>query len=50
MCSFRLLFQSARVAKTVFLVRNKLPATSAPSKKNNNFTAKKTKRFNFIPK
>jgi hypothetical protein len=45
--SLCLLFRSTLLAKTVFPVRNKLPATSALSKKNY-LTAKKTKRFNLI--
>ena len=41
-----LLFRSAHLAKTFFSVRDKLPATSALSKKK--ITAKKMKRFNLI--
>jgi hypothetical protein len=43
--SFCLLFRSVHLAKRVFSVQNKLPATSALSKKKNNLTAKKMKRF-----
>ena len=41
-----LLFRSTHLAKTFFSVRDKLPATSALSKKK--ITAKKMKRFNLI--
>ena len=45
--NFCLLSQLALLAKTVFPVRNKLPATSVRSKKDN-LTAKKTKTLNLI--